>query len=94
MEIKVGKYKICSDKYCMWIVVEKKAKRKDAKIQVREEKVAGYSANAEQLLDSFIENGFRDASSKTIETYLKHIATVERDAMRIAKEILHATQNQ
>ena len=93
MEIEVGKYTIHSDRYCMWITESVKTKRKDAKTEVIEKKVAGYSINAEQLLDSFIEYGVRDAPSKTIETYLKHVAKVERDAKRIAKEILNGTQD-
>jgi len=89
MEIKVGKYKICSDTHCMWITVERKPKSGKS----YEQKVAGYSINAEQLLDSFIEYGIRDASSKTIETHLKHVEKIERDAKRIAKGILNGTQD-
>ena len=90
MEIKIGKYKVCSDKYCMWITVMVKPEKGGKEY---EKKVAGYSINAEQLLDSFIENGFRDAPSKSVETYLKHIEKVERDAKRIAKGILNGTQD-
>lgn len=90
MELKIGKYTVCADKYCWWINVTKKAEKTGAE---REEKVAGYSVNAEQLLDSFIENRFRDAHSKSVETYLKHVATVEREAKRIAKGILNGTQD-
>ena len=93
MEIKVGKYTLHSDTYCMWVTEEVKTKRKDAKTKSIEKKVAGYSINAEQLLDSFIEHGFRDANSKSMETYLKHIAKVERDAKRIAKGVLNGTQD-
>lgn len=90
MELKIGKYTVCCDKYCWWINETKKSKKSGTE---REEKVAGYSVNAEQLLDSFIENRFRDAHSKSVETYLKHVATVEREAKRIAKGILHGTQD-
>ena len=53
MEIKIGKYKVCSDNYCMWITVMVKPEKGGKEY---EKKVAGYSINAEQLLDSFIEN--------------------------------------
>lgn len=79
MEIKTGQYTIHSDKCCMWITEETTAKvKKDGSGgKVKIEKVAGYSGNFRQLLESFIGHKTRCMDAKSVKEVLEAFAKIE-----------------
>lgn len=86
MEIKIGRYTVCSDKFNVWIVTESKTKSKKAKKEVSEERVAGYSQDWQMLLESFMQNHYRNSDAKTVEKLLRDMNTIERNLKKIIKE--------
>ncbi|GEM_PF-4683117 len=87
MKIKVGKYTINSDKFCLWITEPVICKRKDGTEYEGETKVAGYSANFRQLLESFASYKARDNEITTVKEALQNFAEIERDIWAIIKEV-------
>lgn len=89
MKVKCGRYTIYSDAYCMWIAETRESKDKDGKPtgKTREERVAGYCENLEQLMEDFIEKRTRNSDATTLKQLLKDLASAERDAKKILKEV-------
>mgnify|MGYP001172763245 CR=1 FL=1 len=86
MKIEVGKYTINSDDCCLWIT--ERVKTKDgSKTEHVEKKVAGYSPNAEMLLDSFVNHKSRGSSAREVQKYLTDMAKVERDCKRLFSKL-------
>ena len=90
MEIKVGRYTLCSDQWQMWIEEEytykgKKGKN-DGKMVTETRKVAGYSQNLWQLLKSFNENRYRNSDAKEMKEILDTLAQSERTMMKFIGE--------
>ena len=87
MKIQVGKYTINSDQFCLWITQPKTAKKKDGTEYESEERVAGYSANFQQLLDSFASRKIRGSEARTAEQLLKDLAGIECDIQGIISAV-------
>ena len=86
MEIRVGKFILRSDQFCMWIEEEYQSQGKDGKpgkIQTR--KVAGYSRTITRLYDSFIQHKFRASEATTVAELLKDLKQLEQDISEIRK---------
>lgn len=90
MEIKIGKYILRSDRYCLWIDTEYETKDKKGnltgKTQIR--RVAGYSRTWEHLLRSFVEVQHRDNDAQTVKELLKVFKQVADDTEQIKKTAL------
>ena len=90
MEIKVGKYTLCSDQWSMWIEEEysyksEKGKNKGKKV-TDTRRVAGYSQNFPQLLKSFEEHRYRNSDAREVKQVLEQFATTERTMMKFIME--------
>lgn len=90
MEIKIGRYTLRSDRYCMWIDTESANKDKHGnptgKTTVR--RVAGYSRTWEHLLRSFVEVQHRDNDAQTVKELLKVFKQVAEDTESLKKTAL------
>ena len=83
MKIECGVYTIHSDPQCMWITQKVKSKDKKSKNEYRDDRIAGYSMNAEQLLNSFVDNKCRRSGAKDVKTLLKDIAKRDREVKKL-----------
>lgn len=86
MEIKIGKFTLCSDQHCFWIMEEYESKGKDGKPgRKQSRKVAGYKRTISQLYDSFIGHKFRSSEATTVAELLKDLKQLEQDLSEIRK---------
>lgn len=85
MEIKIGKYIMKSDQYCMWIEEEYEGKDKDDNPKLAYRRVAGYSMNFEQLMKSFCEHKFRGSGASDLRELLKDLAQIQDDMENFRK---------
>lgn len=86
MEIKVGRFTLCSDQHCFWIMESYESKGKDGKRgKTQSKKVAGYSRTMSQLYDSFIGHKFRCSEATTVAELLKDLKQLEQDLSEIRK---------
>ncbi len=86
MEIRVGRFILRSDQYCMWIEEEYQSKGKDGKPGRKQtRKVAGYSRTLTQLYNSFIGHKFRTSEATTVAELLKDLKQLEQDLAEIRK---------
>lgn len=73
-------YVLCMDRYNLWVVKETKTKNnKTGKEYIARTKVAGYSRNYEDLLNSFIEGRMRGAKAKNAESHITKCAKIEKE---------------
>lgn len=90
MKIECGRYTVNGDSYCLWInetYETKDPKTKEKTGKTREERVAGYCENFEQLLEDFVDRKTRNSDATTLKEMLKELASAEREAKKIAKTI-------
>lgn len=90
MEIRIGKYVLRSDRYCMWIDAEYETKDKNGKPSGKfaTKKVAGYTTSWEMLLRDFVAVQHRDNDAKTVKELLKVLKKVAEDTEAIKKTAL------
>lgn len=89
MDIQIGKYRLRSDKFCMWIDVEYEAKSRDGKKgKITTKRVAGYTRTWEHLLRNFIEVQHRDNDARTVKELLTVFKQVAEDTEAIKKTAL------
>lgn len=84
MTIRVGKYTLRSDAFCMWI--EEEYETKKGKLATR--KVAGYSTSLRSLLESFREKKMLDSDAETIEELIEALRAIMDDIARIDREAM------
>ena len=95
MEIKVGRFTLCSDQHCFWIMESYESKGKDGKRgKTQSKKVAGYSRTMSQLYDSFIGHKFRCSEATTVAELLKDLKQLEQDLSEIRKKMIRKTGKQ
>lgn len=82
MKIDLGKYRLCSDSYSMWI--EKKVVKKN---KVTWPIVTGYCSKWEDLFNSFMNRAIRDSHATTAKQLLKDVELAKRDALKLFKAI-------
>ena len=86
MEIKVGKYILRSDQYCIWIEEEYQSKGKDGKPgRVQKRKVAGYTNNIDNLIRQFCAHKHMASEATTVEQLIKEWKQIAEDAAMLKK---------
>ena len=86
MEIRVGKFILRSDQYCMWIEEEYQSKGKDGKPgRVQRRKVAGYTNNIDNLIRQFCEHKHMASEATTVEALIKEWKQIAEDAALLKK---------
>ena len=86
MEIRVGKFILRSDQYCMWIEEEYQSKGKDGKPgRVQRRKVAGYTNSIDNLIRQFCEHKHMASEATTVEELIKEWKQIIEDASLIKK---------
>lgn len=90
MDIKIGRYYLRSDKFCLWIDVEYETKDKNGKPtgKITTRKVAGYSRDFPDLLRSFVRVQHRDNDAKTVKELLTVLKKTAEDTEAINKTAL------
>lgn len=90
MDIKIGKYRLRSDRYSMWLETEYPTRDKDGNLtgKTKTMKVAGYSRDFDDLLRSFVKVHHRDNDAKTVKELLTVFKQVAEDTEEIKKTAL------
>lgn len=78
-EIVIGKYRVRSDNYNVWIDEE----TTNSKGNTATKRVAGYCNNYSQLLKSFMDNGFRNSDARDVKTLLRDVINVRAEILEI-----------
>ena len=91
MEIKVGRYYLRSDQFCIWIEEEYQSKGKDGKPgRVQRRKVAGYTNSIDTLIRQFLEHKHRASEATTVAELIKEWGQIADDAMLLKKTAIKA----
>lgn len=86
MEIRVGRFILRSDQYCMWIEEEYQSKGKDGKPgRVQRRKVAGYTNNIDNLIRQFCGHKHMASEATTVEELIKEWKQIAEDAALLKK---------
>lgn len=86
MEIRVGKFILRSDQYCMWIEEEYQSKGKEGKQgRVQKRKVAGYTNNIDNLVRQFVTHKHMASEATTVEQLIKEMKQIAEDTALIKK---------
>ena len=85
MEVKIGKYIIRSDAYCMWIDEEYEGKTKGGEPKLATRQVAGYVRTFEELLANFAEKRMRNSDATEVKDVLKDFTKCEADIKMLIK---------
>lgn len=83
-KIKVGKYTLNIDRYCMWITEQKVSENG----KEREERVTGYFRNLDDLLEDFIKKS-KAKDCSTMAEVICEIKFAEDQAIKMAKAYLN-----
>ena len=82
MEIKVGRYTLMSDMYCMWIMEEYYLpNRGDGDGAFANRKVAGYSFDFNSLMKSFMDRKVRVSGAKELDELLADLHQIYDDML-------------
>lgn len=79
MKIQVGKYTLCSDQFCYWILEEQPIESEKAKRETKEVRVGGYSTRFSNLLRSFKENRLKLSDATDMEELLVDLVQISDD---------------
>lgn len=79
MNIKVGKYILRSDQYCMW--VEEEYQQKNG--QKASKKVAGYASNLNNLLRQFSEKKLYGSDAETVGQLISDLREIMSDMVKL-----------
>lgn len=86
MEIRVGKFILRSDQYCIWIEEEYQSKGKEGKPgRVQRRKVAGYTNSIDNLIRQFCAHKHMASEATTVEELIKEWKQIADDAMLLKK---------
>ena len=86
MEIRVGRYYLRSDQYCIWIEEEYQSKGKDGKPgRMQRRKVAGYTNSIDNLIRQFCAHKHMASEATTVEELIKEWKQIADDAMLLKK---------
>lgn len=86
MDIRVGRYYLRSDQFCIWIEEEYQSKGKDGKPgRVQRRKVAGYTNSIDTLIRQFLEHKHRASEATTVAELIKEWGQIADDAMLLKK---------
>ena len=79
MDVKVGRFIIRSDAYCMWIDEEYEGKTKGGEVKVATRQVAGYVATFQQLYEDYMAKKMRGSDATEVKEVLKKFADCEKE---------------
>ena len=79
MNIRVGKYILRSDPYCLWI--EEEYQQKNGKMASK--RVAGYASNLNNLLRQFSEKKLYGSDAETIEQLITDLRGIMADMVSL-----------
>ena len=86
MEIRVGKYILRSDQYCLWIDEEYTSKGKDGKPGKKQtRRVAGYAPNIDILVRQFVAHKHMASEATTVEELVAELKQIAEDITLIKK---------
>lgn len=86
MEIRVGKFILRSDMYCLWIDEEYTSKGKDGKPGKKQtRRVAGYAPNIDILVRQFVAHKHMASEATTVEELVKEMKQIAEDTALIKK---------
>lgn len=86
MEIRVGKFILRSDMYCLWIDEEYTSKGKDGKPGKKQtRRVAGYAPNIDILVRQFVAHKHMASEATTVEELVKEMKQIAEDTVLIKK---------
>lgn len=86
MEIRVGKYILRSDQYCLWIDEEYTSKGKDGKPGKKQtRRVAGYAPNIDILVRQFVAHKHMASEAATVEELVVELKQIAEDITLIKK---------
>ena len=86
MEIRVGKYILRSDQYCLWIDEEYTSKGKDGKPGKKQtRRVAGYAPNIDILVRQFVAHKHMASEATTVEELVTELKQITEDITLIKK---------
>ena len=86
MEIRVGRYILRSDQFCLWIEEEYESKGKDGKPgRVQKRKVAGYTNNIDNLIRQFCAHKHMASEATTVEQLIKEWKQIAEDAAMLKR---------
>ena len=86
MEIRVGKFILRSDMYCLWIDEEYTSKGKDGKPGKKQtRRVAGYAPNIDILVRQFVAHKHMASEATTVEKLIKEMKQIAEDTALIKK---------
>lgn len=86
MEIRVGKFILRSDMYCLWIDEEYTSKGKDGKPGKKQtRRVAGYAPNIDILVRQFVAHKHMASEATTVEELIKEMKQIAEDTALIKK---------
>lgn len=86
MEIRVGKFTICSDQWSYWITEEYIPKKPDGTLgKPTQRKVAGYARSIDTLIQQFVEHKHRASEAATVEQLIREMKQVIDDAILLKK---------
>ena len=86
MDIKIGKFHLRSDAWCMWIEEEYQSKGKDGKPgRKQSRKVAGYATSIDSLVRQFCEHKHMASEATTVEELIKEWKQIIEDAALLKK---------
>lgn len=88
MEVRIGKYILRSDRFCMWIDEEYEVKEGKTKGRKTRRRVAGYTQSFDQLLRDFVRVKHRDNDAKNIKELLEVFKKTAEDTELIKKTAL------
>ena len=91
MEIKVGRYYLRSDQFCIWVEEEYQSKSKDGKPgRVQRRKVAGYTNSIDNLIRQFCEHKHRASEATTVAELIKEWGQIADDAVALKEAAVKA----
>ena len=86
MELRVGKFILRSDMYCLWIDEEYTSKGKDGKPGKKQtRRVAGYAPNIDILVRQFVAHKHMASEATTVEELVKEMKQIAEDTVLIKK---------
>lgn len=93
MNIKIGKYRLRSDQYSMWITEEYVKEQGRHKGETAEKRVAGYAESFEVLLRQFVTDRVMDSDAESLETLLEQLSRTIDEGVAIAKAVAKGEQH-
>lgn len=83
MEIKIGKYTLKSDGFCLWIEEEYEGKTKTGKAKTQKRRVAGYATSWSNLVYQFCSHRYMNSDAESVREFLKEMEQTFQDMLML-----------